>query len=159
MKSLQYLFLALVLITSSCKKNKNEVNSSDTFWKCEIDGQAYEITGQFAYAESFDVDSTIAVYGSEDPTTTGYQTVYISFKDSGVEGSYDLGLNGGAVGTIFNTGTGITYVSGLQGGGGTMNVSNVDADEVEGTFEFTAVNVADPNDTVVVSGGSFKVRF
>jgi len=30
---------------------------------------------------------------------------------------------------------------------------------VEGTFEFTAVNVADPNDTVVVSGGSFKVRF
>ena len=126
---------------------------------CAIDGQPYEITGQFAYAETFDVDNTIAVYGSEDPTTSGYKTVYISFKDSGVVGSYDLGINGGAVGTIFDSETGTTYISGFQGGNGTMDVSKVDTEEVEGSFEFTAVNVADLNDTIIISGGSFKVKF
>ncbi len=67
------------------------------------------------------------------------------------EGTFDLGgpENVGLALTIGNT----AYLD--DGSEGSIIVTNLTDDEVQGTFSGTLVNVIDPDDTIVVTDGAF----
>jgi len=164
-KYMRYFNLLLLMFFStlflSCNKDDDSTsdNKSDTYWNCKLAGEDFNIEGTFAYAETFDVDNTIAIYGTEDLTQSDYTTVFISLKDSGKVGTYDLGFDGTAVGTVFRSGTGATFISGFEGGNGILEITKIDSEVVEGTFEFTAVDVTNVEDPIKVTDGSFSVKF
>lgn len=155
---MKLLSIASLLLTLTCFLScSNNQGESDTFWECTIDGNNYRTTGTLAYAVRFDVDNTIAVYGSEDPLNTGYRNVFIATKDEGKVGKYDLALGGDAVGTLFNSDGSNTYISGLGNGSGTMEITSINEEFVEGVFEFIG---EDGNGAISeIKDGSFKVKF
>lgn len=160
-----FKFLTLLLVTVSiisCGKDDDGGTSgggsSDTFWYCKVDGEDFRIEGDYAFATYFDIDNTIAVYGSEDQAVPGFATIFIALKnDDGMVGTYDLSLNGDATGTYNDTDPSETFLSAFEDGGGTMEITKIDDEFVEGTFSFTAFD--GNGNSKEITDGSFKVRF
>lgn len=164
MRKLQILALLLVgSIFIACEKDEPNTggnSTSETFWECKIDGETYRVEGDNAYASEWDPGNKIGVYGTEDPLTAGYKTVFISLDDLGKVGTYKLGFgeDSEASGTILYTEDGNTFVSRFVDGTGTLEITAAGDQFVEGTFNFTAPN-ADGTQNREITDGKFKVKF
>lgn len=160
-----FKFLTLLLVTASiisCGKDDDggtgSDGNSDTFWYCKIDGEDFRIDGEYAFASYFDVDNTIAVYGSEDQAVAGFASVFIALKnDDGMVGTYDLSPDGDATGTYLDTDPSESFTTAFEGGEGTLEITSIDDEFVEGTFSFVAFD--GNGNSKNITDGSFKVRF
>ncbi|MEL6123046.1 MAG: hypothetical protein AAFQ02_07230 [Bacteroidota bacterium] len=152
-----FLSLTLLVACSDDDDAGNAGGSSDDQFSATIDGQSYEISGRFAFAEPID-DDLFAVYGSEDQSTPGFTNVFLSFEGRPTVGTYDLSLGSGTLGTWINTGSGETFISGFTGGSGTAEVTEITDDRIKGTFSFVGVDVGGSLPNKVVENGTFDVR-
>jgi len=149
-----FLFIGLALCLASCGDDDegNGGSGNDTF-EAKIDGRAYSISGQYAWADLI-ADDLFAVYGSEDQTSAGFSNLFISFIGTPSVGTYDFSDTDQAVGTYLNTGSGATWTTGVSGSG-TVEVTEISADRIKGTFSFKG---GDGSSIIDVTEGNFDVR-
>lgn len=155
-----FLFSALLFISCGDDDDNGGNGDSNDKFECTIDGTSHKISGQYAWAAFVGSgEDLFAIYGSEDQTQSGgFQNVFLSF-DGGkpTVGTHEMGLGKKAIGTILNTRDNTTFISGLQGGGGSIEITEISDSRVKGTFSFTAVST-DGSTTKKVENGTFDVR-
>lgn len=156
MRSVFYLITLMMLITSCGDDDGGSNGGGDGFFKCTVDGTAYDIQGQYAWAELI-ADDLFVVYGSEDQTMAGFNNLFISFIGRPTVGTYDLSDSDIAIGTYLDTGSGETYLSALSGGSGEAEVTEITTDRVKGKFSFFAPKANDSG-LLEVADGEFDVR-
>ncbi len=166
MRTLPFVLLLMLLLVSGCDSNGSNGDDDDT------QGQTGSFTATVTGAVSASLQGTATfgasaagqdsadgfglvmgsssvnpeiVFGSAQPRPgTGTQTV-INFVESGSATS----------GQVFATYTRGTVVYGSVSG--TLRLTESSDSEVAGTFEFEAINLINPTETVTVSG-SFDAR-
>lgn len=152
MKKSILVFLALaILSTSACKKDNNGDSGGSSF-SAKLDGAAYEADGLWAYATDFSDRYTI--YGLEDDGKGA--TMYLSIPLNATEGTYPLKSEYPA---YYVDANGNTFSTVWSDGLGSVTITEIDADHVEGTFEFTAYDAVNAALAVVVTAGEFDVEF
>lgn len=131
---------ALLLLLLACEKDADGGNDSNgDFFKCKVDGQAYEITGEYAFADPIATD-LFGIYGSEDQTQSGFTNVYISLSSEPEIGTYELTDPDIGTGNYLDTGSGAIFSSAFPGGSGTVEITEKTSSRVKGIFSYVAVN-------------------
>lgn len=88
------------------------------------------------------------------------ETVEVSIDDITAPGTYQFGggNSGKATGEYTPTGSNIAYTTAGGPVAGQVVVTEIDTAHAKGTFSFTARNPNNPNDSVVISEGSFNTK-
>ncbi len=159
MFSKYFLFILFAISAFSCSDDKEDTttnnNTSSDLFECSIDGVAYKITGNFAFAEKVSTD-IFGIYGSEDQTKPGFRNVYISLAKEPTVGKYELISNDVGSGNILATSTGTLYSSNFPGGNGSVEITEKTSSRIKGTFSFVGVTAS--GEQKKVTGGKFDVR-
>lgn len=148
--------LALLLTASAAGCGDDGPAGPDNFGlgtlSADIDGVTWTAVSATAASSTNDIVGV----GAADLSGTS-----IAFAFSNQPGSYTIGPTN-VYNAQYNETQGSTVsawlASGLQGGSGTITVTSITADRVQGTFEFVAVPVNQPGaPNVVVTNGVFDV--
>ena len=151
MKNSIFFFLLLgLLVTTSCKKDEDKSGSS---FSAKINGESYEAEGLLAYATSF--CDYFNVYGVADASGTG-EVMYFSIPTGATKGTYQFDADYPA---YYVDADDNAFATVWGGGSGSVTITEIDADHVEGTFQFTAFDAATETVEIVVTGGKFNVEF
>lgn len=152
------LFMTLFTVSCSDDDDNGGGGSSDDKFSCTIDGASYDISGQYAWADFVGSGNDLfAVYGSEDQTQSGFSNVFISFEGGKpTVGTHEMGLGKKALATWIDTGSGSTFISGLPGGSGSVEVTEITDSRIKGTFSAVIANA--DGATKKLENGSFDVR-
>lgn len=157
MKKLNMLMMACALLFLACSDDDGDA-SDDTFFECTVDGEEFRTTGIWAYAVKFSTDNTISIYGNKDALEDDYQLCYISLEDNGRVGSYDLGTaNTESIGFVYYNENNESYTSNLESGDGTLEITSIDDEGLEGTFSYDSFD--GNGNKREVRDGKFRVEF
>jgi len=141
------------LLFNACSKD-DDSGKSDNFFTCEVDGTAFEVSGQEAYATaSITEPNEYRVYGVNFENNF---TIYITLSKEKGTGEFTMDDDVFAYLVDENS---TAYATLNEGGSGTVTVDELTDDSVSGTFSFTAVNFSDSTDTKTVTEGTFEVAF
>jgi hypothetical protein len=149
-KSILSIVLLGILAFVSCKKDEDKGGNSFT---AKINGETYEAEGLLAYATSFG-DYT-NVYGVADASGTG-ETMYFAIPTDAAKGTYQINADYPA---YYVDADGNAFATVWGGGSGSVTITELDADHVEGTFQFTAFDAATEAVEKDVTDGKFDVEF
>ncbi len=149
-KSILFVALFGLLSITSCKKDEDNGGSSFT---AKINGENYEAKGLLAYATDF--SDYHSVYGVKDVSGTG-ETMYFSFPLDATKGTYPFDADYPA---YYVDADGNAYATAWGGGSGSVTITEIDADHVEGTFQFKAFDAATEAVEKAVTEGKFDVEF
>ena len=168
------LFAMFILFIQSCKKEDviepnvdptiTTTVNQDEFVKCKIDGQdflSYDDSRYYHYiANTAGPNKWLNLRGS-NIDVNGIAFLFWNFN--GV-GEYDISSASDSCSLQYNIGltSNPSYVCDYTNANagttsGKIKVTVHDAEKIEGTFEFTAINSQDPSDRVEVTEGSFRI--
>ncbi len=149
-KSILSIVLFSILALVSCKKDNG--GGGNSFF-AKINGETFEVDGFYAYAADF--DDHFNIYGVKDEGQG--ETIYVAVPTGTAKGTYAFDADnfyayytdpdGGAFSTVWG------------GGSGSVTISEIDADHVEGTFQFNAFDAATEAVEKAVTEGKFNVEF
>lgn len=118
------------------------------------------------YSDVYQEGEILIIFGTDDPTLIA-QTFSLKFiqnesnenglnLQTGVYDIEDIDINGTGYSVLFeNISTGAKY--GRNGAQGSINITEVTDMYIEGTFNFTAPSLDNPNEeSISVSSGAFK---
>lgn len=149
-KSILSIVLFSILALVSCKKDEDSGGSSFT---AKVNGENYEAKGLLAYATSFSDYTNI--YGVADASGTG-ETMYIAIPTDATKGTYQLDADYPA---YYVDADGNAFATVWGDGSGSVTITEIDADHVEGTFNFKAYDAATETVEKAVTDGKFNVEF
>jgi hypothetical protein len=142
----QSLLFALLL---ACKKD----DADSAYFKCKIDGKAYEVEGLLAYAVNFSDDLTLYGVAEEGGSESCYLTV-----PKGVQaGTYTF--NGNDYYGYYTDASGKSSSSRWGAGTGSVTIEEVDDKHIKGTFQFTAFDSDTESVKKSFTEGKFDVVF
>ncbi len=160
-----FLALFTLALTASCSDDDSNSTGNvnlpaGTYISASIDGQAFEtlsIAGQStAVATKTNVGNQSLIMISASAQNTN--TVVINLLGITGTGTYQLEANGDRNVSYVDFATNISYNSSAdcQGAGGTINITHLDDQKIEGTFEFVGKNDDNCANSKTVTSGSFR---
>lgn len=158
MKKVVYaLLLSISCLLVSCTKDVVEPSS---YFKCKIDGKAYEINGTGAYAAI--LSSTVhQVFGTEkeDGKTASPRTMYLNIESEKGVGTH--AIKGKTLGSFEDTDKSLynTNFNNTLPEKGTLIITERTSESIKGTFSFTAFTFTAPIKKITVTDGEFYVKF
>lgn len=169
---MKILKISLLLLTffffllTACKKEKltKETQIGANTFSCKINGKVYVAKSElfskgligsitnYNGKQRFSVGS-VMYHGDE----SGY-AVWLSISDFVSTGIYDLNEE---TGRVEKTKTPTADYTSRPNGRGTLNVKYWDRNNriIAGTFEFVAVNINNPNETITITEGRFDLKY
>jgi hypothetical protein len=150
-KSIFSIALFGILALVSCKKDEDSGGGSS--FTAKVNGETYKADGLLAYATSFG-DYT-NVYGVADASGTG-ETMYFSIPTDASKGTYQFDADYPA---YYVDADGNAFATVWGGGSGSVTITDIDADHVEGSFSFKAFDAATEAEEKAVTDGKFNVEF
>ena len=156
MKKIKLLSLALVCLTvlsmNSCSNDDDNDSPGPGTGQfvATINGESFSVGGTSVGATLFN-----GIFNITALNTVTNEVVLVTVENAQV-GTFDLGPdnNGQAVGS-YNINGQNAFLSILEGGSGSINITKLDVENnlASGTFSFTAVR---GNETVIIEGGAFE---
>jgi hypothetical protein len=150
-KSILSIALFGILALVSCKKDED--SDSGNSFTAKVNGETYEAEELLAYATSFG-DYT-NVYGVADASGTG-ETMYFAVPTGATKGTYQFDADYPA---YYVDADGNAFATVWGGGSGSVTITEIDADHVEGSFNFKAFDAATEAEETNVTDGKFNVEF
>lgn len=157
---MKHKFLIFLLIFSlSCGNDDTDSGNTgggdNSFFQCKIDGEAYKITDQNAFAQKI-AEDLFAIYGNEDPTKQGARRVYISLVKVPTVGKYEINNNDVGSGSLLEASTGTLFNSAFPNGSGELEITEISANRVKGKFSYIATKTDGVKKDI--TEGSFDVK-
>ncbi|MEO1517719.1 MAG: DUF6252 family protein [Bacteroidota bacterium] len=148
---LSIFFLAFFL--SGCQKDKDDnpspnIQNEEYFFECKLDGETFRAVGLNAYGTEFHDSYAMYGLGAND------FVMYVSVDQSLGEGTHDMDQNTNAY-VVY--GNGRSYASLLDGGSGSVTITERTPTHLKGTFQATVVDFDNVNASMTVSEGKFEV--
>lgn len=167
-----FAFMALFILFQSCSKDDviepetpdTTTPSQDEYVKCKIDGKdflSYDDSRYYHYiANTAGPNKWLNIRGSN----VDVNTVTMLFWNFDGVGEYDVSSSQDSCSIQYNIGltSSTSYVCDRANASagqtsGKIKVTVHNDTQIEGTFEFTAINTVDPNDKVTITEGSFRI--
>lgn len=156
-KNVYALLFSISCLLFSCTKDAVEPSS---YFKCKIDGKAYEVSGTGAYAAL--LSSTVhQVFGTEkeDGKTASPRTMYLNIESEKGVGTH--AIKGKTLGSFEDTDKSLynTNFNNTLPEKGTLIITERTSESIKGTFSFTAFTFTAPIKKIIVTDGEFFVKF
>ncbi|MEM9917314.1 MAG: hypothetical protein AAF990_04420 [Bacteroidota bacterium] len=153
--SILYLlpFVLFGFLLGSCNKDKDDSpspsQSSEYFFECELGGTSFKASGLNAYAADFPSTYTMYGLGPDD------FVVYVSVDKTLGIGTHPMDAFSNA---YVSYGDGRVLSTILDGGSGTVSISEITEDKIIGRFDCKVIDFDDPTSSMEISNGKFEVE-
>jgi len=156
--------LTLLFISCSGDDNGGGGSSSGGFVKAKVDGANFSSTSQFVVtvlgegnlvlqgALANGTSIAINVFAFDGTLETGTYNVGFSNNSEQYTGSLSYNVFSGTTATVYSS-------LGCDNGTGTVEITAIDADKVEGTFSFDGREIEACSSTKSVTNGTFRGVF
>ena len=154
--NISVLLVAISCLLASCTK---ETVEPSVYFKCKIDGKAYEISGPGAYMVV--LNSTVhQVCGTEkeDGKTISPRTMYLNIESDKTEGTH--AIKGKTLGSFEDTDKLLynTNFNNTLPEKGSLVITERTTESIKGSFSFTAFTFTSPIKKITVTDGEFYVK-